>query len=159
MAQINWTVFWQDFAEWFWTIPPFGQFLVGIGLVALIALIVTGVYYLIKGILYLIYYILKGVYYLIKGIILGIYYFFTAIYYVISGKERPKKEMIIIKEVPVPVVEAPKPETISKDAPAFCPGCGVRLPDRMIELMNSNGIAHCSFCGKGFKEGFIEMES
>ena len=54
MAQINWEVFWTDFAHWFWTIPPFGQVLVAIGLVTLIALIVTGIYYLVKGILYLI---------------------------------------------------------------------------------------------------------
>ena len=157
MAQINWEVFWNDFAHWFWTIPPFGQFLVGLGLAVLIAGIIIGVYYLVKGVLYLIYYILKGVYYLIKGIFMAIYYFFEALYYGLSGKERPKKEVIVVKEVPTPVVKTPMHEIV-QDAPVFCPDCGVRLPGRMVELMKSNGVAHCSYCGKGFKEGFVEME-
>ncbi|MHA1149228.1 MAG: hypothetical protein ACTSR8_13395 [Promethearchaeota archaeon] len=158
MANINWEEFWTDFAYWFWTIPPFGQFLIVIGLVTLIALIITGVYYLVKGILYLIFYVLKGVYYLIKGIILGLYYISTGIYNAFTGKERSRKEVVVIKEVPV--VETPKSElTAMKEVPIYCPDCGVKLTPRMVELIKSNEIAYCSFCGKGFKEGFIKIES
>ena len=56
----------NEFVEWYLVQPIYGQILAIIGIIALLALAVTLIYYVIKGIAYLIFYILKGIYYLLK---------------------------------------------------------------------------------------------
>ncbi|MHA1194377.1 MAG: hypothetical protein ACTSP9_19185, partial [Promethearchaeota archaeon] len=82
---------WQEFLQWFLSVPLYGQVLVVVGAVAVLILALVVVYYVLKGVAYLIYYILKGVYLLLKAIFLGLYKLFEELYYAITGNPRPVK--------------------------------------------------------------------
>ncbi|MHA1987103.1 MAG: hypothetical protein ACW98D_10725 [Promethearchaeota archaeon] len=131
-----------EFIDWYLVQPIYGQILVIVGIIAILALVITIVYYIIKGIAYLIYYILKGVYYLLKGIGLGLFKLSEGFYYLVSGEERPKKQtennnLITNREVNITVL--------------YCSECGVKFTEKMINQMYSNNIAYCVNCGKALK--------
>lgn len=147
---------WGEIADWYLSMPLFGQILVAVGLFTILALIIVAVYYLLKGIAYLIYYIFKGVYYLIHGIFLGIYKIFEGLYYLITGKPKKTKE---VKEDPDINEKTQEPseiphipiEEFHPIVEYFCSECGMKFSDRMAGQITSNGIAFCEHCGKGFK--------
>ena len=60
------------FIEWYISAPIYGQVFALIGLITLLALAITLLFYVIKGIAYLVYYTFKGVYYLLKYIMVFI---------------------------------------------------------------------------------------
>ena len=62
---------WEQFIEWFLSMPIEAQVLVIVGVVASLILAGIIVYFVLKGVAYLVYYILKGVYLLLKGIFVG----------------------------------------------------------------------------------------
>mgnify|MGYP001077291293 CR=1 FL=1 len=152
---------WQEFLQWFLSIPIYGQVLVVVGAVAVLILALVVVYYVLKGVAYLIYYVLKGVYLLLKVIFLGLYKLFEELYYSVSGKPRPvKKEKepeseldISIAQVQEPQIETPpvikKMSPIQPDA-AYCSECGNQITEQMQQKLQENGNVFCVYCGKGY---------
>jgi hypothetical protein len=172
---INWNeigdkafLYWQEFLQWFLSVPLYGQVLVVVGAVAVLILAVVLVYYVLKGVAYLVYYILKGVYHLLKAIFLGIYKIFEELYYAISGKPRPVKKEEQKEEEPEEIqVEKAEPEIeikpivkkivmIQPDA-AYCSECGNQFTEQMQQKLSENGEAFCVYCGKGYKSNVIEV--
>ncbi len=172
---------WNEFVDYFWSQPVFGQVLIVIGVATLLTLIGIGLYYLIKGIAYGLYYLFKGIAYLLYYIFLGIGYIFYGvglglvklvqwIYYGITGKPRPVKQK---KEIEAPKTEAipnngqqVQPEPVQKfpseiiaQFKKVCPGCGVEFSENIVNALKSQGIAYCEHCGKGFKAEIVEIES
>ncbi|TFG25812.1 MAG: hypothetical protein EU533_00680 [Promethearchaeota archaeon] len=160
--------YWQEFLEWFLSIPMYGQALVIVGAVAVVALAGILVYYVLKGVAYLIYYILKGVYYLLKAIFMGIYKIFEELYYAISGKPKPIKEESKKEEEVAQVIEPKIISQIKDSAPSeydlvqpnatYCSECGSEFSAHMKEKLSANGSVFCIHCGKGFKVERIEVE-
>jgi hypothetical protein len=147
------SVYWQEFVRWFFSLPLFGQILVGIGIATIIVLVLIGVYYLLKGIAYLIYYTLKGVYYIIKGLAIGIYKFFNWLYRLIVGKsdseekETEENQSLVAQPQPIPIVQNSYEQSES-DLIKYCPECGVEFTNSMSYQLNKDGFVYCSFCGK-----------
>ncbi|MFW9822886.1 MAG: hypothetical protein ACFFE4_08130 [Candidatus Thorarchaeota archaeon] len=136
----NLYLWYNEFINWYVAQPIYGQILSIIGIIALLALIITLIYYIIKGIAYLIYYILKGIYYLLKGIGLLFYKLSKGFYKLISGEKKPNIQ--IEKE------EFPNKE-IYNNRIMYCSECGKRMSGRMINHLLSQNIAYCDNCGKG----------
>jgi len=174
---VNWNaiadqsfLYWQEFLQWFLSIPIYGQVLVVVGAVAVLILAGIIVYYVLKGVAYLVYYILKGVYLLLKGIFLGLYKLFEELYYGITGKPRPvkkEKEPEVEPHVSDAQVEEPRIETptvikhispIQPDA-AYCSECGNQFTEQMQQKLHENGNVFCVFCGKGYKSNVIVIEN
>lgn len=160
--------YWQEFLEWFLSIPMYGQALVIVGAVAVVILAGILVYYILKGAAYLVYYILKGVYYLLKAIFMGIYKIFEELYYAITGKPKPIKEESEEEEKVEQVIE---PKVISRiknpalseydlvlPSATYCSECGSEFTSHMKEKLSANGSVFCIHCGKGFKVEKIEVE-
>ena len=165
----NANFYWQQFLEWFLSIPMYGQALVIVGAVAVLILTGILVYYVLKGAAYLVYYILKGVYYLLKAIFIGIYKIFEELYYAISGKPKPiKVEKTEESEEAERVVEpkvisqakysAPSEYDMVQANAAYCNECGSEFTPYMKQQLSSNGFVFCIHCGKGFKSERIEVE-
>jgi len=151
---------WEAFIEWFWTLPLAGQIFFVIGVITVLVLIGIGVYYLIKGVVYLVYYILKGVYYLLRAILFGIYKFFEELYYLISSKEKPvKQKNVEVAPTVKPAIQYAPVQRSMDIKVRYCSECGNPLTDSMSQQLSEKGVAFCSHCGKGFKAGFLEMES
>ncbi len=161
-------LYWQEFLQWFLSVPVYGQVLVLVGAVAVLILAGVIVYYVLKGAAYLIYYVLKGVYLLLKAIFLGFYKLFEELYYGITGKPRlvkNEKEPEIEPDVSVAQVEEPRIETqhvlkhvtpIQPDA-AYCSECGNQFTEQMQQKLHENGNVFCVYCGKGYKANAIEI--
>ena len=98
-------ILWEEIVNWFLIQPIYGQILVLVGVIALLALAVVIVYYVLKGVAYLVYYILKGVYYLLKGLGLLFYKAFEALYYAISGETKPESSTPAQEQQAAPQVE------------------------------------------------------
>jgi hypothetical protein len=152
MAELNIDPYWQAFIKWFSGIPLFGQILIIAGAVAIIVLVLIGVYYILKGLAYLIYYLFKGLYYLLKAIAKGFYKLFEALYYAITGKEKPIKQdqpekndesPVIVKEIPKTIIY-PETQSIS-----FCSECGSKFSESMMAQLNTKGQVFCIHCGNG----------
>ncbi len=142
--------YWQEFANWFATIPLLAQILLIIGAFAVIALAVILVYYVLKGVAYLIYYIFKGIYYLLKGIGMGIYKLCEALYYAISGKQKPVKQTSIENVTPQQPIQVKTPVGRPYQDPArisFCNECGAKFTRRMSEQIDTKGQVYCVHCG------------
>ena len=160
----EWYVNGSEFVSIFWNLPVIMQILIVIGIVLVLGLVFTGIYYLIKGICYLIYYILMGVFYLIKGIVIGFYRLCEALYYAISGKQKPIKgaKAAPLQQAPVaaPVVIIQKTVPVhNTEEVSFCPHCGVKFTERMMDNLKTKGMVYCNFCGKGFsRDGSVEIE-
>ena len=144
--------YWQAFMEWFSGMPLFGQILIIAGAIAIVVLLLIGVYYLLKGIAYLIYDLFKGIYYLLKAIATGIYKLFEALYYGITGKEKPIKQVQPEKIDESPVMNEEIPKTIISPEPqsiSFCSECGMKFSESMMAQLNTKGRVFCIHCGNG----------
>ena len=157
---------WQEIVDWFLVQPLYGQILVLIGAVAVLALAVVIAYYVIKGVAYLVYYLLKGIYYLLKGIGLLFYKLCEALYYAISGKEKPNaniQEQQGVEVIQKPVQQVPQLQPqkvvqfVDHDA-AFCTECGNEFSQAMAQQLHEKGFVYCINCGKGFKSNFMQIE-
>ena len=138
----NLYLWYDEFVNWYLVQPIYGQILTIVGIIAILALVITVVYYIIKGIAYLIYYILKGTYYLLKGIGLGFYKLCEGFYYLVSGEQNPKKQTKndnckINLEVDNTIL--------------YCSECGIRLSEKMMNQLFSSNIVYCVNCGKALK--------
>ncbi len=158
---------WEEIVNWYLAQPIYGQILVLVGVIALLALAVVILYYILKGVAYLVYYILKGVYYLLKGLGLLFYKAFEALYYVISGKPKPESSTPAqdqqappqVERQPEPIITVQKTyQTINPDV-AFCSECGSKFSDSMVRTLSNNGLVYCIHCGKGFQSRSINVES
>jgi hypothetical protein len=156
-------ILWEDIINWFIVQPIYGQVLILVGVIALLALAVVIVYYVLKGVAYLVYYVLKGVYYLLKGIGLLFYKVFEALYYAISGKPKPESNPPDHEPQVVPQIEKPPEpitpvqktyQTINPDV-AFCSECGSKFSDSMVQTLSNKGFVYCIHCGKGFQSNSI----
>ncbi|MFW9826767.1 MAG: hypothetical protein ACFFEY_03995 [Candidatus Thorarchaeota archaeon] len=148
---MNWSNFLEDLRIWFneiidWYLiqPPYGQILVIIGVVVLLALTITLVYYILKGIAYLIYYIIKGIYYVLKGIGYGFYKLFEWLYFLISGKSKRSLQ----KKIETPIQN----EIIGKTGIhfEFCTECGIKVTEKMRKHLLTHGKVFCISCGNQF---------
>ena len=161
IAQSN-SIYWQEFAAWFLSLPLFYQIIVGVGIATIVVVLLIGIYYLLKGIAYLIYYILKGVYYIIKGISIGIYRALKWFYYLLVGKPKPDEE----SETSQPIVAQPIPKTtvqeiteeVESETVRYCPECGVEFTNVMKIQLNKDGYVYCSYCGKKL-DNMVSAES
>ncbi|MFX1499704.1 MAG: hypothetical protein ACFFDH_01925 [Promethearchaeota archaeon] len=134
-------VWYDTFVDWYLVQPIYGQVLAIIGIITLIALAITLVYYVIKGIAYLVYYIFKGIYLLLKYIGYGFYKLTEGFYYLVSGKTKPKKQ-----ENSQKIIEN---NYISEYnyVLEYCSECGRKLSNRMKFYFEKNGMAFCENCG------------
>lgn len=156
----------QEIVDWFLAQPLYGQILVLIGVVAVLALAVVIAYYVIKGVAYLVYYLLKGIYYLLKGIGLLFYKLCEALYYAISGKEKPNANMqeqqgVEVIQKPVQQIAQPQPQKVVQivnHEAAFCTECGNEFSQTMAQQLQSKGFVYCIHCGKGFKSNYMQIE-
>ncbi|MHA2180046.1 MAG: hypothetical protein ACXAAH_01340 [Promethearchaeota archaeon] len=160
-------IIWEEIVNWFIVQPIYAQVLVLVGVIALLALAVVIVYYVLKGVAYLVYYVLKGVYYLLKGIGLLFFKIFEALYYAISGKPKPEccppaQEQQVAPQVEKqaePITPVQKTyQTINPDV-AFCSECGSKFSDSMVQTLSNKGFVYCIHCGKGFQGKSIDIEA
>jgi len=140
----------NEFLEWYLVQPIYGQVLAIIGIIALLALAVTLIYYVIKGIAYLIFYTLKGIYYLLKGIGLGIFKLCEGFYKLVSGEFKTKKQTEINNGHTGSQFNGMNTNVL------FCNECGKRFSEKMMEKILSNGNVFCINCGKDFN--LIELQ-
>jgi len=155
---------WEEFVNWFGILPIYGQILIIVGVIAILALTITLVYYILKGAAYLVYYILKGAYSLLKAIGVFFYGAFEALYYEITGKPKPGNEPVTQSDAPQtdknPEPIAPVQKThrdIQPDA-MFCTECGTKFTDTMMQTLSNEESGFCIHCGKGFQSNPIEIE-
>jgi len=157
----------EEIVNWFVIQPIYAQILVLVGVIAILALTVVIVYYVLKGVAYLVYYILKGVYYLLKGLGLLFYKLFEALYYAISGIPKPNgsnpaQEQQVPPQVerqPEIIVKVPKTyQPVNPDI-TFCSECGSKFSDSMSQTLSNKGVVYCIHCGKGFQSQSVNVES
>jgi hypothetical protein len=163
---------WEEIVNWYLAQPIYGQILILVGLIALLALAVVITYYILKGTVYLIYYVLKGVYYLLKGIGLLFYKIFEGLYYLISGKPKPQKnstpkqsdqpdqpEKVQVEDQSEPNIPIQRTfQKVNNDV-AFCSECGNEFSESMIHTLSDKGFAYCIHCGQGFKTNSMKIET
>ena len=138
----NLHLWYNEFVDWYLVQPIYGQILAIVGIIAILAFVITVVYYIIKGIAYLIYYILKGTYYLLKGIGLGLFKLSEGFYYLVSGEQKQNKHT---------QNDNCKINLEVNNTILYCSECGIRLSEKMINQMFSSNIAYCVNCGKALK--------
>ncbi len=138
----NLHLWYMEFVDWYLVQPIYGQILTIVGIIAILALVITVVYYILKGIAYLVYYILKGTYYLLKGIGLGFFKLSEGLYYLVSGEQNPKKQT---------KNDNCEANLEVNNTILYCSECGIRLSEKMINQMFSSNIAYCVNCGKALK--------
>ncbi|MFX0023577.1 MAG: hypothetical protein ACFE9S_14720 [Candidatus Hermodarchaeota archaeon] len=145
---MDWETFLQNiglwfstFIEWYIEQPLYGQVLVIIGIVAILALAVTLIYYIIKGIAYLIYYTIKGIFYLLKYIGYGIYKLFEGFYLLVSGKSTLKTEKN--NDINISNKRLDEQRYILE----FCSECGKRISNKMKKHLKTHEIVFCVNCG------------
>jgi len=126
----------NEFIEWYLLQPIFAQLFIIIGIITLLALTVTLVYYIVKGIVYLGYYIIKGVYYLLKGIGFAFYKLFEGFYNLVSGQ---------VKNIEQTFSDEKIYETI------FCSECGRKFTEKMVQQINNSKKTFCVNCGKEYR--------
>jgi len=148
-------LWYNEFLEWYSEQPIYGQILALIGVFAVLAVIITLVYYLIKGIGYLIYYIIKGIYFLLKGIGFGFYKLCRGFYNLVSGKTKSKTQ----NESLLPPDEISKDQSLQPHSLIgavqpnlmYCTECGNKFSEKMINNLKTNKITFCIHCGKRFE--------
>ncbi|MFX1328275.1 MAG: hypothetical protein ACFE91_09030 [Promethearchaeota archaeon] len=132
------------FVEWYIEQPIYGQIFALIGIIALLALLITLIYFIIKGIAYLVYYIFKGLYYLLRYIGYGIYKLFEGFYFLVSGKSKSSNQIDN---------QANINENFSSEYPynlEYCSECGKKFSEKMKYRFERNGMVFCVNCGKQF---------
>lgn len=137
-------IWYNEFFEWFLLQPTIAQVFVIIGITALLALVVTLIYYIIKGIAYLVYYIIKGVYYLLKGIGFAFYKLFEGFYNLVSGKTKYQTKKKIDENSDQAFSNEARFETI------FCSECGRKFNEKMVQQLINSKKAFCVNCGKEY---------
>lgn len=135
-------VWYNIFIEWYLEQPLYGQILVIIGIIALLALVIVLVYYIIKGIAYLIYYIIKGVYYLLKGIGYGFYKLSEGFYFLVSGRTKSLTQKNIQINIP-----NNSPNEYQYNI-GYCSECGRKISEKARLHLETNGMIFCVNCGK-----------
>ena len=157
------STYWQEIVDWFVIQPLYGQILILIGVIALLALAVVIVYYVLKGVAYLVFYILKGTYYLLKGIGLLFFKLFEGLYYAISGRPKPGSQ---VQQNQIPtnvqiVQKTPSRQTYQEVLPEaiFCSECGNKFSDSMLHTLSEKNVGYCIHCGKGFQANSIGIEN
>ncbi|MFX1325195.1 MAG: hypothetical protein ACFE8N_09565, partial [Promethearchaeota archaeon] len=138
-------LWYNEFIDWYLVQPIYGQILVIIGLIALLALAIIVAYYIIKGIAYLIYYILKGLYCLLKGIGLGFFKLWEGFYYLVSGEEKPSKQS---KNEDSRIGNQ---NFENNSIILYCSECGQRFSIKMTNHIYARGTVFCANCGKQFR--------
>ena len=135
--------FWYNaFIEWYTSAPIYAQVFAIIGLITLLALAITLLYFIIKGIAYLVYYIFKGLYLLLKYIGYGFYRLTEGFYFLVSGKSKPSKQVISHRNIQ---------NNFTNDYHyilEYCSECGRKISERMKLHFEKNGMAFCENCGK-----------
>ena len=127
--------FWYNkFIEWYFVQPIYGQILALVGIIAIIALSIT-----------LIYYVFKGIYYLLKGIGLGIFKLCEGFYNLVSGKYKS----VVKSQNKSSQIETSNSEFMNTGS--YCTECGRKFFDKMLSQLYTNGIIFCANCGKEFK--------
>ncbi len=127
--------FWNnEFIEWYFVQPIYGQILALVGIIAIIALTIT-----------LIYYVFKGIYYLLKGIGLGIFKLCEGFYNLVSGKYKSD----VKSQNKSSQIETSNSEFMNTGS--YCTECGRKFFDKMLSQLYTNGIIFCANCGKEFK--------
>ena len=135
----------NDFVEWYLLQPIFAQIFVIIGIIVILALAVTLVYYIIKGIAYLVYYILKGVFYLLRGIGFAFFKLFEGFYNIVSGKTKFQQKRKIISDTAHITNNDRRYDTI------FCSECGKKFSEKMVQQLDTANNAFCVSCGKEYR--------
>ncbi len=145
---MDWDKFLEDigiwyniFVEWYLQQPLYGQVLAIIGIVALLALAVTLLYFIIKGIAYLIYYTFKGIFYLLKYIGYGFFKLCEGFYFLVSGKSKSKVENN---------TNFNSQNNFSKERRVYleyCCECGQKISYKMKNHLKQNEIVFCVNCG------------
>jgi len=139
---INSIGFWYNaFIEWYISAPIVAQVLAIIGIITLLALAITLVYYIIKGIAYLVYYILKGLYLLLKYIGYGFYKLTEGFYFLVSGKRKPSKQES--SQTNIQNTNINQYNYILE----YCSECGRKISERMKLQFEKNGMTFCENCG------------
>ena len=135
--------FWYNmFIEWFLEQPIYGQVLSIIGIITVFALVITLVYYTIKGIAYLVYYLFKGLYYLLKYIGYGFFKLFEGFYFLISGKQKPSKQNVEQVTIQNNIIDN------NLYILEYCSECGKKISEKMKTNFEKNGMTFCENCGK-----------
>jgi hypothetical protein len=134
----------NEFIDWYLIQPVFVQVLVIIGLVAVFALTITLVYYIIKGIAYLVYYIIKGIYYLLKSIGYGFYKLFEGFYLLVSGKPKNLSQENTKSNDSNDIIN--KIQTKIE----FCSECGEIVSNKLKKHLLTKGMVYCVNCGNQF---------
>ncbi len=158
MDYIIFGISWQEFVEWFLDLPFFGQVLVIAGIIAILAVAITLVYYILKGLGYLLYYTAKGLFSLFKWIILGI----VKIFGLIFGKSKPEnnvKNAGVEKSQEKDELITIPTEKFPKEFIQYCPECGSHITPSMVQRLNLEGSVYCVFCGKSIEENTLMVES
>jgi len=112
-----------------------------IGIIALFALAVTLLYFIIKGIAYLIYYTIKGIYYLLKYIGYGIFRLFEGFYLLVSGKSKSKS---------ISNHKVNDQNNYTKGSQVlleYCSECGRKITKKMKYHLEASQIVFCVNCG------------
>ncbi len=148
---MDWENFFNDinmwyniFIDWYLEQPIYGQVFALIGIIALIALLITLIYFIIKGIAYLVYYIFKGLYYLLRYIGYGFYKLFEGFYYLVSGKSKSSNQIDL---------QANINENFTSEYHynlEYCSECGRKFSEKMKYSLERNGMVFCVNCGKKF---------
>jgi len=134
-------VWFNIFIDWYLEQPLYGQVLAAIGIIALLALVVTLLYYIIKGIAYLIYYIIKGIFYLLKYIGYGIFKLFESFYLLVSGKSKSKEKKD--DHLNIQNNHSKNPRVFIE----YCSECGEKISNKMKIHLKRNEIVFCVNCG------------
>lgn len=134
-------IWYSTFVEWYLEQPLYGQVLAIIGIIALLALAVTLLYYIIKGIAYLVYYSIKGVFYLLKYIGYGIFKLFEGFYLLVSGKSKSKAQNNNEFNIQN---NSTKEHRVFLE---YCCECGKRITNKMKYHLEANETVFCVNCG------------
>ncbi|MFX0038277.1 MAG: hypothetical protein ACFFCY_01035 [Promethearchaeota archaeon] len=134
-------IWYNTFVDWYLQQPLYGQILALIGIIAILALAVTLLYYIIKGISYLIYYSIKGIFYLLKYVGYGIFKLFEGFYLLVSGKTKIKKQNNN---------QFNTQHNYSKNQQVlleYCRECGRKITNKMKNHLELNEVVFCVNCG------------
>ncbi len=138
-------MWYNEFVEWYSLQPIFAQIFVIIGIIIILALAVTLVYYIIKGIAYLVYYILKGIFYLLKGIGFAFFKLFEGFYKIVSGETKFQQKRKILSNTDHIMNNNNRYETI------FCSECGNKFSEKMVQQLVTTNKVFCVNCGKEYR--------
>ncbi len=149
----------EQLADWYFSLPLFGQVLIVLSIMAILALIFALIFYIILGLGYVVYYLLKGLYYLLKEVGHLLLRLSKGIYRMIfdQGAHQPdhphQQKIQSPTEVHSTLIKKQKIDSQIK----FCNECGAKFTLKMKEFLNSRGRVYCEYCGKGFEIQKTEM--